>query len=71
MAQPYLWCKCYVLLWRYAHLHLWCVLDDFGGVRIPYLCTPQLCMNIGELLHFFFRTLALDLLIAYLLCGDG
>ena len=30
---------CYVLF--YALLHLLYVLDDFGGVRIPYLCTRQ------------------------------
>ena len=44
MAQPYLWCKCYVLcamcyVLFYALLHLLYVLDDFGGVRIPFLCT--------------------------------
>ena len=41
MAQPYLWCKCYDLLLLYALLHLLRILDDFGGARIPYLCTPQ------------------------------
>ena len=62
MAQPYLRCKCYDLLQLYTLLHLLCVLDDVGGVRIPYLCTPFQCMNIGELLHYLFRTLVLDLL---------
>ena len=30
---------CFALV--FTPLHLLCVLDDFGGVRIPYLCTPQ------------------------------
>ena len=51
MAQPYRWCKCFDLFLLYAHLHLLRVLDDFGGVRIPCLCTPHLGMNIGELLR--------------------
>ena len=53
MAQPHLWCKCYDLLLHYALLHLLRVLDDFGGARMPFLCTPQLCMKIGELLRFY------------------
>ena len=57
MAQPYLWCKCYDLFLLYAHFHLLRVLDDFGEVRIPYLCTPQQCMNIWELLHVYLELL--------------
>ena len=61
LAQPYLCCKCYDLLLLYAHLHLLRVLDDFGGVRIPYLCTPIVHEHWGASL-FLFRTLVLDLL---------
>ena len=41
LAQPHLWCKCYDLLLHYALLHLSSVLNDFGGVRIPYSCTTS------------------------------
>ena len=41
MAQPYLWCGCNDLFEFYTLLHLLYVLDDFGGVRIPFLCTLQ------------------------------
>ena len=69
LAQPHRWCKCYDLLLHYALLHLLRVLDDFGGVRIPYLYTPYLCI-IGELLRFYLELSLWIFLIAFLLCGD-
>ena len=69
LAQPHLWCKCYDLLLHYALLHLLSVLDDFGGARMPYLCTPM-CMNNGELLRFYLELSLWIFSIAFLLCGD-
>ena len=58
------------LAFVFAPLHLLSVLDDFGGVRVPYLCTPPLCMNIGELLHFHLEISLWIFSIAFLLRGD-
>ena len=39
IAQPYVCCKCYASFPIYALFHIFCVLNDFGGVRMPCLCT--------------------------------
>ena len=37
---------------------------------MPFLCTSQLCMKFGELLHFYLELSLWIFLIAFLLCGD-
>ena len=51
--------ECYDLLLHYALLHLLRVLDDFGGARMPYLCTPHFVHEHWGASPFLFRTLAL------------
>ena len=69
MAQPYLWCKCYVLF--YALLHLLCVLDDFGGGRIPFFVHSSIVHEHWGASPFSFRTFFLDPFDCFFsLCGD-
>ena len=39
IAQSYVCCKFYVSFPFYALFDIFCVLNDFGGVRMPCLCT--------------------------------
>ena len=39
VAQSYVCCKCYASFPIYALFDIFCVLNDFGGVRMPCLCT--------------------------------
>ena len=70
MAQPYLWCKCYDLRLLYALLHLLRVLDDFGGCKDSIFVHSSIVYKHWGASPLLFRTLVLDLLIAYLLCVD-
>src|SRR5664279_427721 len=63
VAQLHSYLKCYASFCFMLFLHLFCALKDFGGVRIPFLCTlysNAIILNSAQILgspSIFFRTI--------------